>query len=211
MEALSPSETSEQPVLTESQQSATPSGTQRDADRPTSPQTDANVMDPDDPILARTQAALKRQLEASQLRLQGEVREKAKLLSDAKKHREATGVDLFNFQQQLARLQMDLEKAHDHHTSIAAAKEAAEARVRGLRAQHDDELRAVKDERVRTDKFQEELDRCAPLLPPPPLPPLPASLGPMQRAYKLPLRQQRPRRRHSEHGDPAQGQTGGPA
>lgn len=123
------------------------------------PRTDANVMDPDDPILAGTQAVLKRQLLECKLRLEGEVREKSKLLSDAKKKREDTGVDLFNFQQQLARLQMDLEKAHENHMSIAAAKEQAENRVHKLREDHKKDFRLVKDERIRADKFQEELDR----------------------------------------------------
>jgi coiled-coil domain-containing protein 40 len=125
------------------------------------PRTDANVMDPDDPILARTQAVLKKQLVECKIRLEGEVREKSKLLSDAKKKREDTGVHLFNFQQQLARLQMDLEKAHDNHMNIAAATEQAEGRVHKLREDHERDLNLVKDERIRTDKFQEELDRYA--------------------------------------------------
>lgn len=118
-------------------------------------------MDPDDPILERTQAALKSQLVESKLRLEGELREKTKLLNDAQKQREDTGVDLFNFQQQLARLQMDLEKVHDKHNSISVLRAKAEARATELKAAHDEELRMVKDERIRTDKFQEELDRCA--------------------------------------------------
>jgi coiled-coil domain-containing protein 40 len=117
------------------------------------------AMDPDDPILARTQAALKNQLVESKLRLEGELREKSKLLRDAQKHREITGVELFNFQQQLARLQMDLEKAHDNHTNIASLKEKATAKVLELQVEHEQELRLVKDERIRADKFQEELDR----------------------------------------------------
>lgn len=119
-------------------------------------------MDPNDPVLARTQAVLKRQLVESKLRLDGELREKSKLLKDAQKQREDTGVELFNFQQQLARLQMDLEKAHEKHVALATQKEQAQSKVQALKGSQADELTAVKGERLHADKLQEELDRCAP-------------------------------------------------
>lgn len=119
------------------------------------------TMDPDDPVLARTQAVLKKQLVESKLRIEGELREKTKLLKDAHKHREDTGVDLFNFQQQLARLQMDLEKAQDRHVQLAEQKETAAGRVTDLKSAHEEQHRHVKEERVQADKFQEELDKCA--------------------------------------------------
>ena len=127
----------------------------------------AAVMNPDDPVLARTQAVLKKQLLESKLRIEGEVREKTKLLKDAQKHREDTGVDLFNFQQQLARLQMDLEKAQDRHVQLAEQKEAAGVRVSELKGTHEEEHRHVDEERVNADKFQEELDKCAHVCVPP--------------------------------------------
>jgi len=116
-------------------------------------------MHPDHPLLARAQEALKKQLQDSQLRLQGELREKTKLLSDAKAKREKVGVELFGFQQQLAKLQMELERAHERHSQTAAHKEQAAARLKSLKTDHATELKLTKDERVRADKFQEELDR----------------------------------------------------
>ena len=115
-------------------------------------------------MLARTQALLKKQLVESKLRLDGELREKTKILKDAQKRREDTGVELFNFQQQLARLQMDLEKAHESHMHIAALKEKAQGKVSELKASQHEELKLVKGERLRADKFQEELDRCSLML-----------------------------------------------
>lgn len=118
-----------------------------------------NPLDPDNPLLARAQAALKKQLHDTQLRLEGELREKNKQLSDAKKDKEDLGVSLFNFQQQLAQLQMELEKAHETHSAMAALKEQATQRVCNLKAQHLNEAEEVKGERVRSQRFQEELDR----------------------------------------------------
>lgn len=119
------------------------------------------LMRPDHPLLARAQEALRVQLTESKLRVEGELREKSKLLGDAMKKREHLGVDLFGFQQQLAKLQMDLEKAHDRHTQIAARKEEADTRLHSLKALHDEKGKLTADERVRADKFQQELDRCA--------------------------------------------------
>ena len=117
-------------------------------------------LNPNDPVLARTQAKLKKQLVESKLRLEDELRERTKLFRDAQQSREQTGVKLFNFQQQLARLQMDLEKAHDNHSHIAALKEQAQGRVSQLKESHQQDVKLVKGERVRADKCQEELDRC---------------------------------------------------
>lgn len=118
-------------------------------------------LDPDDPLLARAQEALKRQLKETQLRVQEELREKTKLLNDAKQRKEDLGVNLFNFQQQLATLQMELEKSHETHTKVAAQKDAVAERVQELNTQHDEEVNIRQGERLRTDKLQEELDRCA--------------------------------------------------
>lgn len=117
-------------------------------------------VDPDNPLLARAQAALKKQLADARLRLQGELREKNKQLSDALRDKEDLGVSLFNFQQQLASLQMDLDKAQETHSATAELKDQAAQRVFNLRAQHLNEADQVKGERLRTQRFQEELDRC---------------------------------------------------
>ena len=56
---------------------------------------------------------------------------------------------------------MDLERAHERHTNIATLKEQADTRLRSFKADHEAELKLTKDERIRADKFQEELDRYA--------------------------------------------------
>lgn len=130
-----------------------------EADMQPSPN-NAVALDPENPLLARAQGALKKQLEDTRLRLEGELREKNKLLSDAQKDKEDLGVCLFNFQQQLAQLQMELEKAHETHSAMAAMKEQITHRVSNLKSLHANEAEQVKGERVRSERFQEELDRC---------------------------------------------------
>lgn len=118
-------------------------------------------LNPDDPLLARAQEALKKQLKETRQRVKEELREKTKLLEDAKQRKEDLGVNLFNFQQQLATLQMELEKSHETHSKVAAQKDTVSQRVQELNTKHDEEVRTRQGERLHADKLQEELDRCA--------------------------------------------------
>lgn len=118
-------------------------------------------LNPDDPLLARAQEALKKQLKETERRVQDELREKTKLLNDAKQRKEDLGVNLFNFQQQLATLQMDLEKSHETHTKVAAQKDTVAQRAQEVNTKHDEEMNIRQGERLRADKLQEELDRFA--------------------------------------------------
>lgn len=130
------------------------------AQAPADIRNDEAQLDPDDPLLARAQEALKKQLKETQQRVQEELREKTKLLSDANQRKEDLGVNLFNFQQQLATLQMELEKSHETHTKVAAQKDTIAQRVQEVNTQHDDEMSTHQGEKLRADKLQEELDRC---------------------------------------------------
>jgi hypothetical protein len=123
---------------------------------------DAAELDPDDPLLARAQQALKKQLSETRQRVEEELREKTKLLADARQRKEDLGVSLFNFQQQLANLQVELEKSHETQTKVAAQKNTVAQRVQEVNSQYDEELSKRQNERLRADKLQEELDMCAP-------------------------------------------------
>jgi chromosome segregation ATPase len=108
-------------------------------------------MQPDHPLLQRAQQALSRQLEARRYALDGELREKQNalqvllepqhrlpalachahqplttlvcLMQKAKQSREAVGVELYGFQQALAKLQTTLESAQHNYQTINAARE----------------------------------------------------------------------------------------
>lgn len=116
---------------------------------------DNGAMNPDHPLLARAQEALKRQLQANKFRLEEDLREKRNALKvlltkdggmhlrvlllpvltrahavqlynyawtlvpqAAKDKRENIGVELYGFQQNLAKLQLSLEQTHQNYQMI---------------------------------------------------------------------------------------------
>lgn len=58
--------------------------------------------------------------------------------------RQELGVHLYGVQQHLARLQMQLEKCHDRHSTVARARRQKEEELQGARALHT-ETRAAAD------------------------------------------------------------------
>jgi len=62
-------------------------------------------------------------------------------------------------QQQLAKLQMNLEKVHENHAIIAQMREAAEADLAQVRPAYGEQLGEVKEQRLKYEKFQSELDQ----------------------------------------------------
>ena len=73
------------------------------------------VLDPDHPLMARFQRALKNQLLKREQKLTYDARELKYQLEKAKKEREDAGVELYGLQQELAKHQMLLEKEHDKY------------------------------------------------------------------------------------------------
>ncbi|KAF8063043.1 CCDC40 [Scenedesmus sp. PABB004] len=121
------------------------------------PAAEAAQMDPDHPMLARAQAALARQLDAKRARVAGELREKQNALSRAKRQREEVGVELYGYQQSLAKLQMGLERAQDGFAALAATR--AEQELAQLRERMDGAAATNKAEAQRAEAVQRELDR----------------------------------------------------
>ncbi|MEE6511867.1 hypothetical protein FKM82_018702 [Ascaphus truei] len=92
------------------------------------------VLDPDHPLMTRFQSALKQYLTKQIQALDIELREMSTSMKRHKSEREELGVSLYGIQQELARLQMSLEKQHDKH-----------ARVATLRRQKEDELETIRN------------------------------------------------------------------
>merc|ERR550514_2399914 len=67
----------------------------------------------DHPLLGRIQAAWQQQLAGQNDRVTLGLREKNEELKKLVKHREEVGVTLYGAQQQLAKLQLQLEQSHD--------------------------------------------------------------------------------------------------
>jgi ElaB/YqjD/DUF883 family membrane-anchored ribosome-binding protein len=64
----------------------------------------------------------------------------------AKKQREAVGVELYGFQQTLAKLQMSLQTTQANHRSLSAARQQAEQDVAQLRTQLQEQQDATQQE-----------------------------------------------------------------
>ena len=67
----------------------------------------------------------------------------------AKTKREAIGVELYNFQQQLAKMQMQLEKSQENYANISQIRREAEEQLRRLQSTHSEEEQLTAQERLK--------------------------------------------------------------
>mmetsp|Transcript_21916 Transcript_21916/g.41797 ORF Transcript_21916/g.41797 Transcript_21916/m.41797 type:complete len:894 (+) Transcript_21916:65-2746(+) len=118
-----------------------------------------SALDPGHPLLARAQAALKAQLVEQKQNVEETARERGEDLRVAKKRREDIGVELYGVQQQLAKLQMTLERTHDNYKIIRQIREQADQDLEVLRAASEEKLTLTQMERRKVEKFQFELDK----------------------------------------------------
>ena len=113
------------------------------------------------PIMDRIQWALHKQLKGSYDVARMTLSEQTEELSRAKAAREDIGVQLYQMQQQLAKLQMNLEKVHENHSIIAQMREAAEDDQRKVREAYKGTYGEVSRQRQKVAKHQAELDQLA--------------------------------------------------
>ncbi|CAE7939648.1 Ccdc40, partial [Symbiodinium sp. KB8] len=107
----------------------------------------------DHPLMERVQIALQKQLQTRYDRVDEELRDRAEEAARTAKQREELGVELYGVQQQLAKLQMQLETMQQNATVVA-----------GARAQAEEDLAAFKEilaEQGNLDKFLKELNGVA--------------------------------------------------
>lgn len=78
------------------------------------------------PLMDRVQKALFEQLTKRDNLLSLELREKSAIVTDLYKKRQALGVELYGFQQQLAALQSNLEQSSENFISVQAGRKQAE-------------------------------------------------------------------------------------
>lgn len=97
---------------------------------------DVAMLEADHPAMVRVQAALQRQLSQAYEGKAQRFSEQAEELAREKQRREDVGVQLYQVQQQLAKLQMNLEKVHENYSLIAQMREAAEGNLVEQRAQY---------------------------------------------------------------------------
>ena len=109
------------------------------------------MLEAEDPIMDRIQFALKKQLKGAYDVAALKVSEQTEELTRKKRQREDIGVSLYAVQQQLAKLQMNLEKVHDNHAIIAQMRETAEEDLAKVRASYEVKYRDAKEHRAKAE------------------------------------------------------------
>ncbi|XP_075850128.1 coiled-coil domain-containing protein 40 [Microcebus murinus] len=116
------------------------------------------VLDPDHPLMVRFQATLKSYLNRQIEKLKLELQELGVANKQSRTQRQELGVNLYGVQQQLARLQMQLEKSHDRHLVAACQRRQKEEELQGVRALHAKTSEAANQERKKLAALQTELE-----------------------------------------------------
>eukprot|EP00941_MAST-03F_sp_MAST-3F-sp1_P005952 g5952.t1 len=111
------------------------------------------------PMLAPIQQKLLVQLKTEENRLNIELLDIVEGLKREKRKREDTGVSLYSTQQQLAKLQLQLESTIKEHASLADTRSQAEEQTTTDLKKLEVVKREVEVEEAKVAKFQKELDR----------------------------------------------------
>ncbi|KAJ3106963.1 Coiled-coil domain-containing protein 40 [Phlyctochytrium planicorne] len=122
---------------------------------------DDALLDAENPLMKRVQDALFKQLSDQHAKLTMEMKDKEEAVRKVVKKREEVGVELYQAQQQLARLQALLEGTQDNLTVIKGYREEAERTLKHTAAQHKEEI----DKRVQhannLEKHKLELEKIS--------------------------------------------------
>ncbi|KAI9355978.1 hypothetical protein DFJ73DRAFT_249949 [Zopfochytrium polystomum] len=119
---------------------------------------DDAIMDPDNPLMKRVQDALLRQLTEQDQKLTMEIKDKEEACRKTVKKREEIGVELYNTQQQLARLQAMLEGAQDNMALIKNYREESERTLSHTALQHTEERKKKNGHKQNLDRHKQELE-----------------------------------------------------
>ncbi|NXR00108.1 CCD40 protein, partial [Sagittarius serpentarius] len=127
----------------------------------TAEETELVVLDPEHPLMRRFQAALKSYLTKQMEKVNLELQELRTAAKKGKIQREELGVILYGAQQQLARLQMELEKSRDRHSQTAAVRRQLEEELEGLRLAYKKMRQNTHDERKKVSAMQTQVENLA--------------------------------------------------
>ncbi|NXI60910.1 CCD40 protein, partial [Anseranas semipalmata] len=127
----------------------------------TAEETQLIVLDPEHPLMRRFQAALKNYLTKQMEKMNLELRELRTATKKSKVQREELGVILYGVQQQLAHLQMELEKSHDHHSQTATVRRQLEEELECLRLTYKKVHQNTDDERKKVSAMQTQVENLA--------------------------------------------------
>lgn len=113
----------------------------------------------DHPAYKRLQEAWRVQLTGHKERVTLQLREKNEELRKLVKHREEIGVTLYGAQQQLAKLQLQLEQLHDKYAQVNTQRHEDDEALKEVTARWDEKKKAGDDAAKRLAKTQEELNQ----------------------------------------------------
>merc|ERR1719217_649296 len=113
----------------------------------------------DHPLLARLQKVLFEQISGQHERAQLQLRECEEEARKLVKHREDVGVTLYGAQQQLAKLQLQLEQLHDSVAVVTRSREEADQGLIDITAKYDDAKKGVDSQLKKLQKAQDELNQ----------------------------------------------------
>merc|ERR1719158_1701971 len=113
----------------------------------------------DHPLLARVQKALSEQLAGHNERVSLQLSEKQEELRKLIKHREEIGVTLYGAQQQLAKLQLQLEQLHDKYAMVQSKRLEDDEKLRQKTMDYERKKQEVDDSLKRLNKAQDELNQ----------------------------------------------------
>ncbi|XP_061866869.1 coiled-coil domain-containing protein 40 isoform X2 [Colius striatus] len=119
------------------------------------------VLDPEHPLMRRFQSALKNYLTKQIEKVNLELQELRTATKRSKGQREEQGVTLYGAQQQLARLQQELQRSHGRCSEAATARWQLEEELQGLRLTYKEMCHSTDDERKRVSAMQTQVENLA--------------------------------------------------
>ena len=120
---------------------------------------EAQHLPADHPLMTRLQGALHKQLSDDNHRVELQLREKEETLKSLRREREDVGVQLYGFQQQLAKMQMTFERTHDNFNIIQKYRKEAEEQLKLLSEEYEKKKQEVEDQARKVNKAQDELNQ----------------------------------------------------
>nr|XP_015212263.1 PREDICTED: coiled-coil domain-containing protein 40 isoform X1 [Lepisosteus oculatus] len=119
------------------------------------------VLDPEHPLMKRFQSALKSHLSRQLEKIYLDVREKLAMERAEVTQRENLGVELYGVQQELARLQMALEKRHETNAQAAMDRHCAEEELERVRSLYRNIQNTADQHRTKVAQLQTEVENLA--------------------------------------------------
>ncbi|XP_043924009.1 coiled-coil domain-containing protein 40 [Protopterus annectens] len=124
-------------------------------------ETELVVLDPDHPLMKRFQITLKNYLLKQLEKLDLDVKEMSEQMKKRKVDREELGVVLYGVQQELAHMQMALEKHHDRCGGVAVLRRQLEEELENIRNLYRKTQLTTNEERKKVAELQTEVDNMA--------------------------------------------------